>query len=63
MPFARHSGYSFSTASVKKNAPAWDGIYGLSNAQGWGSGSIIPYSEFSQVAAATPHRESAIVKS
>jgi hypothetical protein len=35
MPFARHSGYSFSSVSVRKNAPAWGGIYGLSNAQGW----------------------------
>jgi hypothetical protein len=35
MPFARHSGYSFSIASVGKNAPACGGVYGLSNAQGW----------------------------
>jgi hypothetical protein len=35
MPFARHSGYSFSVVSVRQNAPAWGGIYGLSNAQGW----------------------------
>ena len=35
MPFARHSGYSFSFASVKTNAPACGGVYGLSNAQGW----------------------------
>jgi hypothetical protein len=35
MPFARHSGYSFSAASVRQNAPAWGGIYGLSNANGW----------------------------
>ena len=35
MPFARHSGYSFTAASVRQNAPAWGGIYGLSNAQGW----------------------------
>jgi hypothetical protein len=35
MPFARHSGYSFTTVSVRQNAPAWGGIYGLSNAQAW----------------------------
>ena len=35
MPFARHSGYSFTAFSVRQNAPAWGGIYGLSNAQGW----------------------------
>jgi hypothetical protein len=35
MPFARHSGYSFSQVSVRQNAPAWGGIYGLSNAKGW----------------------------
>ncbi len=35
MPFARHSGYSFTDFSVRQNAPAWGGIYGLSNAQGW----------------------------
>ena len=35
MPFARHSGYSFTAASVKKNAPAWGGNYGLCNAQAW----------------------------
>jgi hypothetical protein len=35
MPFARHSGYSFSPTSVRQNAPAWGGIYGLSNAHGW----------------------------
>ena len=35
MPFARHSGYSFSPVSVRQNAPSWGGIYGLSNAQGW----------------------------
>ena len=35
MPFARHSGYSFTAASIRKNAPSWGGIYGLSNAQGW----------------------------
>src|SRR5690242_5860298 len=35
MPFARHSGYSFTRASISQNAPSWGGIYGLSNAQGW----------------------------
>lgn len=35
MPFARHSGYSFTAVSVKQNAPEWGGVYGLSNAQGW----------------------------
>lgn len=35
MPFARHSGYSFTAASIRQNAPAWGGIYGLSNAQAW----------------------------
>ena len=35
MPFARHSGYSFTPFSVRHNAPSWGGIYGLSNAQAW----------------------------
>ena len=35
MPFARHSGYSFTAVSVRQNAPASGGIYGLSNAQNW----------------------------
>jgi len=35
MPFARHSGYSFTAASVRQNAPPGGGIYGLSNAQAW----------------------------
>jgi hypothetical protein len=35
MPFARHSGYSFSMVSVSQNAPTMGGIYGLSNAAGW----------------------------
>jgi hypothetical protein len=35
MPFARHSGYSFSAFSIRANAPASGGIYGLSNAQSW----------------------------
>ncbi len=33
MPFARRSSYSFAAASIRQNAPAWGGIYGLSNAQ------------------------------
>jgi len=35
LPFARHSGYSFTVASVRQNAPAWGGIYGLSNSDNW----------------------------
>jgi len=35
MPFARHSGYSFTSFSIRTNAPACGGIYGLSNAQAW----------------------------
>jgi hypothetical protein len=35
MPFARHSGYSFSTVSIRQNAPNCSGIYGLSNASEW----------------------------
>ena len=35
MPFARHSGFSFTAASIRQNAPPWGGIYGLSNAQAW----------------------------
>ena len=35
MPFARHSGYSFTAASIRQNAPSWGGIYGLSNARAW----------------------------
>ena len=35
MPFARHSGYSFTAASIRQNAPSWGGIYGLSNSQAW----------------------------
>jgi len=35
MPFAQHSGYSFTAVSVRQNAPVWGGIYGLSNAQDW----------------------------
>src|SRR5580704_3847266 len=35
MPFARHSGYSFSSISVRRNAPVLSGVYGLSNSHGW----------------------------
>ena len=35
MPFARHSAYSFTVFSIRNNAPAGGGIYGLSNAQAW----------------------------
>jgi len=35
MPFARHSGFSFSTVSIRQNAPHCSGIYGLSNASEW----------------------------
>ena len=35
MPFARQSGYSFTASSIRQNAPAWGGIYGLSNSQDW----------------------------
>jgi hypothetical protein len=35
MPFPRPSGYSFTAASIKQTAPAWGGIYGLSNSQAW----------------------------
>lgn len=35
MPFARHSGYSFTAFSIRQNAPAWGGVYGLSNVQDW----------------------------
>ena|SRR5689334_21980117 len=35
MPFARHSGYSFTAFSIRANAPACGGIYGLSNARAW----------------------------
>jgi len=35
MPFARHSGYSFTAASIRQNAPSSGGVYGLSNAQAW----------------------------
>ena len=35
MPFVRRSSYSFAAASITQNAPAWGGVYGLSNAQDW----------------------------
>ena len=35
MPFARPSAYSFTAVSIRQNAPAWGGIYGLSNAHSW----------------------------
>ncbi len=35
MPFAGRSSYSFTAASIRQNAPAWGGVYGLSNAQDW----------------------------
>jgi len=35
MPFAGPSGYSFTAFSIRTNAPACGGIYGLSNAQAW----------------------------
>ena len=35
MPFDRLVPYTFSLASVRNNAPAMSGVYGLSNAQEW----------------------------
>jgi len=35
MPFVRRNSYSFSAASIRQNAPASGGVYGLSNAQAW----------------------------
>lgn len=35
MPFARHSGYTFSAVSVRQNAPSGPGVYGLSNGREW----------------------------
>jgi hypothetical protein len=35
MPFAPDSGYSFTACSIRQNAPAWGGVYGLSNSQAW----------------------------
>jgi hypothetical protein len=35
MPFAGPTGYSFTAFSIRQNAPAGGGIYGLSNRQVW----------------------------
>jgi hypothetical protein len=35
MPFANFAPYSFSPASVRNNAPAASGVYGLSNSREW----------------------------
>ena len=35
MPFEGYGGFSFSTVSVQRNAPAAPGVYGLSNAKQW----------------------------
>ncbi len=35
MPFATHTVYSFTAFSIRMNAPASGGIYGLSNTQAW----------------------------
>ncbi len=35
MPFDRFVPYTFSLISVRKNAPASSGVYGLSNAREW----------------------------
>ncbi len=35
MPFRGRRSYSFSAASIRQNAPAGGGIYGLSNAREW----------------------------
>jgi hypothetical protein len=35
VPFEGYGGFSFSPASVQKNAPALPGVYGLSNAKEW----------------------------
>ena|SRR5579883_1022994 len=35
MPFPRHSSYSFTAFSIRTNAPASGGIYGLTNAEAW----------------------------
>src|SRR5260370_37740 len=35
MPFANRGGYSFSSISIRKNAPASSGVYGLSNGREW----------------------------
>jgi hypothetical protein len=35
VPFEGYGGFSFSPASVQRNAPALPGVYGLSNAKQW----------------------------
>jgi hypothetical protein len=35
MPFVKPGAYSFTAYSIRTNAPAGGGIYGLSNAQAW----------------------------
>jgi hypothetical protein len=35
MPFANFGGYSFSPASIRKNAPESGGVYGISNSREW----------------------------
>jgi hypothetical protein len=35
MPFHNAAGYSFSAVSVRKNAPALSGVYGISNDHEW----------------------------
>ena len=35
MPFRNIAAYSFSTVSVRKNAPASSGVYGISNDHEW----------------------------
>lgn len=35
MPFANFGGYSFSSVSVRKNAPQLSGVYGISNGREW----------------------------
>jgi len=35
MPFANCGGYSFSSVSIHKNAPALSGVYGVSNGREW----------------------------
>ncbi len=35
MPFDRNYPRSFSALSIRQHAPAYSGVYGLSNARGW----------------------------
>lgn len=35
MPFDRNFPRSFSALSIRQHAPAYSGVYGLSNARGW----------------------------